>query len=84
MVEYPSKARRRGWEGKVITRVLIDSNGSIRKLIIESETKYEILKDAAIEAIEEYSEKYGFETAIQNDEGIMCWVTIHVNFKLNN
>lgn len=78
LVVYPELARKNGIEGTVTLRVLIDKDGVVRKLfVIDSENL--LLEEAAINAVKSYGK---FNPAIQNQEPIMCWVSIPIKFKL--
>lgn len=48
---YPRLARRNGWEGKVILRVDIESDGIISNIRLLSSSGYAILDESAIEAL---------------------------------
>lgn len=78
LIKYPDMARRAGVEGQVIVRVLVDAKGKAKKTLIEY-TDNELLNDAAVKAIQEYGT---FTPAIQNEQPIMCWVSIPIRFRL--
>jgi TonB family protein len=78
LVKYPELARKIGIEGKVLVRVLIDKDGSIKKQFIDNSDN-PMLDQAAMDAIKEYGK---FIPAIQNGETIMVWVTIPIQFRL--
>lgn len=78
LVIYPDLAKRAGIEGRVTIRVLIDKDGSVRKMFIE-DSDNSLLNDAAETAIRNYGR---FKPAIQNQEPIMCWISIPIQFKL--
>lgn len=48
---YPSTARLNGWEGKVVLRVTLKSNGELEQVSIVKSSGYESLDNAAIEAV---------------------------------
>ncbi len=48
---YPSTARLNGWEGKVVLRVTLKSNGDLEHVAIVKSSGYESLDNAAIEAV---------------------------------
>lgn len=74
---YPEKAKKDGIEGRVILRVLVDTDGSVRKALIQhSDSK--LLNQAAIDAVKETK----FTPALKNGKPIMVWVSIPINFKL--
>ena len=78
LVIYPDLAKRAGIEGRVTIRVLIDKDGSVRKMFIE-DSDNSLLNEAAENAIRNYGR---FKPAIQNQEPIMCWISIPIQFKL--
>lgn len=78
LVKYPDLAKRAGIEGRVVLRVLVDKDGSVRKLFIE-DSENELLNSAAIDAVKSYGR---FKPAIQNQEPIMCWISIPIQFRL--
>lgn len=80
LVKYPDIARRSGIQGRVVLRVLVDKDGSIRKKKIEASDN-EFLNQAALDALEAYGK---FQPAIQNNAPVMCWVTVPITFKLKN
>ncbi len=78
LVVYPDLAKRAGIEGRVVLRVLVDKDGSVRKYLIEASDN-ELLNQSAIDAIKAYGK---FKPAIQNQEPIMCWISIPIQFRL--
>ncbi|MCE5305970.1 MAG: TonB family protein [Chloroherpetonaceae bacterium] len=78
LVQYPDLARRAGVEGRVVVRVLVDKDGSAKRMFIDASDN-ELLNDAAITAIKKYGR---FTPAIQNDQPIMVWISIPIQFKL--
>lgn len=48
---YPRLARRNGWQGTVLLRIDIESDGMISKIHLLSSSGYRILDDSAIEAV---------------------------------
>lgn len=78
MVKYPDMAKRAGIEGRVVLRVLIDKDGTVRKKkILQSDNS--LLDKAALDAIANYG---NFTPAIQNNTPVMCWVSVPITFKL--
>ncbi|MEN6294586.1 MAG: energy transducer TonB, partial [Chloroherpetonaceae bacterium] len=65
-------------EGRVVVRVLVDKDGSAKRMFIDASDN-ELLNDAAITAIKKYGK---FTPAIQNDQPIMVWLSIPIQFKL--
>jgi periplasmic protein TonB len=52
---YPAKARKMGWEGKVITSFIVSSGGYARDIRISRSSGYDILDRNAIQAIRDAS-----------------------------
>lgn len=78
LVVYPEMAKRVGIEGRVIVKVLVNIDGSIRKTLIEySDNSY--LDQAALDAIKSYG---NFTPAIQNNAPVMCWLSVPLRFQL--
>lgn len=78
--EYPSMARKRGFEGKVILRVRVLSSGNPQELEIKDSSGYEILDEAALEAVE----KWKFKPATRGGSPVDSWVEIPIRFELRD
>ena len=50
-INYPSIARRMGWEGKVLVSFVLEPNGDIRDLKVLKSSGYEVLDKEALDAI---------------------------------
>ena len=48
---YPSAARRYGWEGRVVLRVVITSDGELKDVAVQKSSGYEALDQAAKTAV---------------------------------
>lgn len=75
---YPFEARRKGYEGKVILKVEVLSNGNVGKIELKYSSGYKVLDNSAIETIK----KWRFIPAIKNGESISYWVNIPIVFRL--
>jgi len=51
MKHYPSQARLNHWEGKVVLRAVIRSDGHLGDLVVKETSGHRILDDAAMEAV---------------------------------
>jgi TonB family protein len=51
--KYPDRARRMGWEGKVLLSFVVHENGSINNVKVINSSGFRILDDSAKEVIEE-------------------------------
>ena len=77
---YPSLARSRGWEGKVLLRVNVSADGHADSVTVYQSSDHEVLDEAAVEAVE----KWLFIPAKQGDRAVSSTVRVPINFTLNN
>jgi protein TonB len=75
---YPRKARRMGYEGIVMLKVLIDENGRVDDLMLLESSGHTILDRAALSAVREWQFEPGTEGGIKKK----MWVKIPVRFQL--
>ena len=75
---YPALARKRGQEGAVILKVLVNREGRVDELEIDSSSDFTLLDRAAVSAVR----KWSFEPGMRGDEKIPMWVKVPVTFKL--
>lgn len=75
---YPLAARRAGYEGKVIVKALIQTDGSAERVEVKKSSGYELLDRAALEAVKTWR----FVPAKRGKEPIVEWVDIPWIFKL--
>ena len=75
---YPNNLRRRGIEGKVQIKALIDKEGGVIEILIDTSSGYQSFDQNAIEAIL----KWKFKPAYYSNEKRISWVFIPVVFKL--
>ena len=76
-LQYPELAKKAGLEGKVVLRVLVRRNGSVKKYIVESSDS-EIFNKAAADAVM----KTQFLPALQNGKPVACWTSVPISFKI--
>jgi protein TonB len=76
--EYPSRARRRGYEGTVTLKVLVDRNGGVAELEIYESSGYRMLDRAALRAVKTWR----FIPGSKGNRTIDMWVMIPVRFEL--
>jgi protein TonB len=76
---YPKLARKRGYEGTVILQVLVNKQGAVDDLRIETSCDHAMLDRAALNAVR----KWLFEPGRRGNEKIAMWVKVPVTFKLN-
>ncbi len=75
---YPRMARRRGYEGTVILKVLVGADGKVEDLQVLESSGYGILDKAAEDSVKGWL----FEPWKRGDESIEMWGKVIVSFKL--
>ena len=75
---YPKSARRRGYQGKVILKVLVAANGSVKEVELDKSCGYDILDRTALSAVRDWQ----FKPGIKNGKKIKMWVKVPVRFQL--
>jgi TonB family protein len=75
---YPRKARRLGYEGLVMLKVLIDENGRVDDLTVLKSSGHTVLDRAASSAVKKWLFEPGTEGGIKK----RMWVKIPVRFDL--
>jgi TonB family protein len=77
---YPMIARRNGYAGVVLLRVLILESGKVGKIALEKSSGYEILDKSALDAVKDWI----FIPSRRNRVTISSWVTVPIRFELKN
>ena len=77
---YPETARRKGWEGTVILRVLVDREGSSRLIEISRSSGFDTLDRAAVETVKSWR----FHPAHYGQGRVESWVKIPIVFSLSD
>ena len=75
---YPPKARRMGYEGIVMLKVLINESGRVNNLEVLKSSGYDILDRAALSTVKEWRFEPGTEGGIKKK----MWVKIPIRFQL--
>ena len=75
---YPETARREGHEGRVILRVLIDTQGKTKSVELNTSSGSQALDQAAAEAIK----RWRFHPAQLGDTPVDSWVNVPIDFRL--
>lgn len=78
--KYPSIARSRGWEGKVILQVHVSADGDAQQVSVSQSSGHDILDEAAVNAVEGWR----FVPAKRGDKAVASTVNVPINFKLDN
>jgi len=75
---YPQEAREKGYEGEVILRVEVLSNGRVGQIEVRKSSGYELLDRSAFTTVKQWR----FIPAMKDDIAIPLWVNIPVKFQL--
>ncbi len=73
---YPKIARKRGYQGIVILSVLVNKEGRVDNLWVFESSGYNILDNAAFDAVKEWL----FEPGREGDTPVEMWVQVPVKF----
>jgi protein TonB len=77
--KYPSIARSRGWEGKVLLQVHVSADGDAEGVSVSQSSGHDILDEAAVAAVEGWR----FRPAKRGDTPVASTVSVPINFKLD-
>jgi protein TonB len=77
---YPSIARSRGWEGKVILQVRVSADGEAEQVTVAQSSGHDVLDEAAVDMVEGWR----FTPAKRGDTPVSSTVRVPINFKLDN
>jgi len=75
---YPLRARRMGYEGLVMLKVLVDENGRVNDLELLQSSGYAILDKAALSSVK----KWMFVPGTEGGKKKKMWVKIPIRFEL--
>lgn len=75
---YPKSARRRGYQGAVVLKVLVGANGSVEAVEVDRSCGYDILDRTALSAVRDWQ----FRPGIKDGKKISMWVKVPVRFEL--
>ena len=75
---YPQEARKKGYQGEVILKVEVLSNGRVGQVEVKRSSGYEILDRSAFAAVKEWR----FVPAKKGENPISFWVNIPIKFQL--
>ncbi|NLA74653.1 MAG: energy transducer TonB [Deltaproteobacteria bacterium] len=75
---YPKMARRRGYQGTVLLSVLVNKEGRAENIWVFESSGYNILDNAALEAVKEWL----FEPGKQGNKPVDVWVEVPVKFEI--
>ncbi len=77
--EYPEEARRQGIEADVMTKVIVNKLGEVRRAFVVSSTDQQFNRSAMAAAMQ-----WRFEPALKKGQPINVWVSIPFRFRLQN
>jgi protein TonB len=75
---YPQEARKRGYQGEVVLKVEILSNGRVGRVEVKRSSGHEILDRSAFATVKEWR----FVPAKKGENPIPFWVNIPIKFEL--
>jgi protein TonB len=75
---YPSASRQLGEQGKVLLRVLVNSDGQVEQVMLRKSSGHERLDQAAQETVQ----KWRFVPARRGEQVVSAWVVVPVSFSL--
>jgi len=75
---YPSVSRHLGEQGKVLLRVLVNSDGRVEQVMLRKSSGYDHLDQAAQETVQ----KWRFVPARRGEQVVSAWVVVPVSFSL--
>lgn len=78
--EYPSMARRKGEQGRVLLKVLVTLNGDAGNVTLEKSSGSSYLDEAAMNAVKSWK----FTPARSNNEPVSGFVTVPISFSLES
>jgi len=76
--DYPQEARAKGYQGVVLLKVEVLSNGCVGQLEVKKSSGYEELDRSALAAVQ----KWKFIPARKGGVVIPCWVNVPIKFEL--
>ncbi len=75
---YPPLARRQGYEGKLVVRLLVSPTGRVDQVVLLRSSGYSILDRVAVKTLK----KWRFRPAMKNGHPTSYWVEVPVVFDL--
>jgi len=75
---YPREARKKGYEGEVVLRVEVLSNGRVGQVEVKKSSGHELLDRSALTTVKQWR----FIPAKKRENAISLWVNIPIKFQL--
>ena len=79
-LNYPNKARRRGYQGSTLVMISLDTSGAIETVVLVRSSGYQILDKAALKNVA----KWQFHPVQHNGEKVKARFQVPINFSLNS
>jgi protein TonB len=79
-LDYPNKARRRGYQGITLLMISLDTSGAIEKVVLVKSSGYQILDKAALKNVA----RWQFHPVQHNGENVKARFKVPINFALNS
>lgn len=77
--DYPALAQRRHWQGEVLLRALVDAQGEVIRVALESSSGHDILDQAALKT----ARRWKFHPAHDGRENVPQEVCLPIRFELS-
>lgn len=77
---YPKSARRRGYEGTVLLRVLVLENGKVGEIEVKSPSGHSVLDKSALKAVSDWT----FIPGKKAGQSIQSWVEVPIKYQLDS
>jgi protein TonB len=78
--EFPDVAIEHNWEGRVLLKVHVLANGTPDSISVVTSSGHDVLDESAVKTVGRWT----FEPAKRGNTPIDGWVTVPINFKLDN
>jgi len=79
-LEYPRLAQERGYEGRVLLRVRVGVDGTVKEVVVQESSGHAILDDAAVRMARDWT----FEPALREGAAVESWFDQAVRFALRS
>ena len=77
---YPDIAIDHAWEGRVLLKVYVLASGRPDRITVATSSGHDVLDESAVKTVGQWT----FEPAKRGDTPIDGWITVPINFKLDN
>ena len=73
---YPRMAREQGWQGKVVLRMRITAEGTVKHATVQESSGFPVLDESAVQAVKAWS----FEPAKNGEFPVASTVALPIRF----